>query len=265
MRVPGERSSHLFETEVSRHIKSFELLHIVHHHHQLLSGFSNAHVITLRIVEDDKMRAKLYTASCEHEGFLFALSKRSTIVVSQPVIACSGSRTSHRSGPRSVFTCCMLMSLAGLPGCGWTWTSPLVSLANKMTRTSVSRDTTASRPFAVSAAVMADNAMTRSASHAACFTSTPLNNRALVSSPMRAVLFWALLRNAYCDVVVWASSIRLISADDFTAARLSCSCDLVVCLSPYDPHLIVVADDVIHVEVDDSLICERGWPNHHME
>ena len=71
-------SDHLLGTDVSRHIKSFELLHIVHHHPQLLSGFSNAHFITLFIVAYGKMRTKLYTAFCEHEGFLFALSKWST-------------------------------------------------------------------------------------------------------------------------------------------------------------------------------------------
>ena len=73
--------------------------------------------LSLLIVEDGKMRVKLYTAFCEHEGF-FLPFRKGALVVSQPIIACSGSRTSQRSGPRSVFTCCMLMSIAGLPGCG---------------------------------------------------------------------------------------------------------------------------------------------------
>ena len=69
----------------------------------------------------------------------------------------------------------------------------------------------------MSAALIADVAMWRSASPEACSTSMPLVVRALESTSIREVLFFVLFRNSCCDVVGCAFSLSSISTEVFVA------------------------------------------------
>ena len=167
----------------------------------------------------------------DDDCFFFPFLK-GALVVSQPVNACCARRTSQ-SAPSSPLILHRSYVLSAFPGCGWirTMFRRSSNLSIRMTRTSVSRETTT----------------THSSSHKRQPRPEPHRRHATLVKVLRSFISCALLyglaRNWDCVVVVVASSITSMSADDLVVIALRfCSMLLMVVVWSYPSNMMVVFD-----------------------